>query len=265
MSRRWVIQAKDFPSAPGQWGSEVTIDLTPLLPVPSVTAVRLRKAFIPLLLQNIVTDNQTVTLTIGASIFAIAVPTGYYGGTSLMSTIKTALNTAMGATTYSIDITFDPNTYLTTIIVFDTAIPGPTAFALDTTTLSPDAPSILTMFGFVADPLVSATGTEVSDGPLNVITDRYLLVTCDQAKGAHGVIDILSNNAWHDGIISLVPIPYDSNSGDVIDYCPEDAAPWVGLVRGSTNGTITFRLSRADFPTMGSTQISWVMELEVRP
>jgi hypothetical protein len=264
MSRRWLIQAKDFPTAPGVWGDSATIDLTTLLPSPNITAIRVRKAMIPMLIWNVTSDNQTARLTVGGPTYTVTLTPGYYSGSSLATALANALNTALGATTFSVSIVTNPSSYLTTITVTDSAIPGPAPFTLDTISLATLSPSILTMFGFGTDPLVSLTGVETSTGALNVVTDRFLLITCDEARGNMGIIDSLNPSAWHKGIICVVPIKVAVNPGDVICYTPEADSPWINLVRPSTNNAFTLRLSRNDYPTMGGQQTNWAIELEVR-
>jgi hypothetical protein len=218
---------------------------------------------IPFLAYNIISDNQTVALAVGGITYTILITPGYYTGADLLLEIKNALNLLLAATTFSIDLVFSGVTYKTTITVTDSAIPGPAAFTLTTTTIAAVSPSVLSMLGFSSDPLVSAGGVEVSDGALNVVADRYLYVTCDQARGKHGIIDPLSPNTWHEGLVCAIPIAVEVGPGDVISYSPENDSPWVGLVRGSTAGILTFRLARDDYVGMGSPQISWAMELEV--
>lgn len=266
MSRRWLIEAKNHTLIPGVWGDVVSIDLRPLLVTPQgaqypkITSIRLRKVMIPFVIWNVTTDNQTLTITIAGVPYVATVPVGYYSGTALITAVTGAINAALGATPNTISILLGAD-YRVTILVN----PFPTPYTLDSTTIAGLSPSILTMFGFATDPLVSVGGTETSTGPLNVVTDRCLIVTCDEAKGANGRLDSLSPLAWHNGIVSIVPIEVSVNSGDVIAYLPEDDAPWVDLVKGNTNGYLTLRLCRLDYPTMGVAQLSWVTELEIRP
>ena len=260
MSRHWLVEAKDHTLTPGSWGDVVSIDLRQILAIPNLTSLRVRKVMIPFIIQNITADNQTATISFAAFPYVAVVPVAYYSGTALITALTGALNTALGATPNTVSITLGAD-YRVTI----TVNPGPTPFTLDTTTIAGLSPSILTMLGFTTDPLVSAGGTEISTGILNVVTDRCLLITCDEAKGAFGHLDSLSAKPWHDGIINIVPIPVAVNNGDVISYHPEYDSPWIELVRPNTNGYITLRLARLDYPTMGPTQVSWVVELEVRP
>ncbi|MFA5091086.1 MAG: hypothetical protein WC483_00360 [Candidatus Paceibacterota bacterium] len=267
-SRDWIVHASLFPSAVGVWGDQVSIDLTTRLPPPSeVTAIRIRNASVPYIVYNVLTANQTVELTIGGIVYTVLVTPGYYSGASLLTAIKNLLATAIALTPYVIDLTFSAVTYLTTITLVDTGAPPPGyfPFTLSTPLVAPvTTPSILTMLGFATNPLVSLTGNETSGGPLNVISDRELFITCDQARGAMGRIDSLAGPTWHQGAAMRVEIPTSASAGDVINYAPESNAPWITLVRGNTAGAITFRLSRTDFSTMGPTQVSWVMTLEVR-
>lgn len=265
MARRWIVRAKDYPSAPGVWGDSATIDLTGLLPAAAVSSVRVRKAMIPMLCYNVMIDNQTLRLTVGGPTYTVTILPGFYSVTSMITAIKAAINAALVATPYVFDMAFSPITYRVSIAITDTSIPAPAPFTLDTTTLAGLSPSILTMMGYSTDPLVSLSGSEISNGAANVVTDRLFYITCDEAKGRHGVIDSLSPLPWHDGIICVVPIETNTcASGDVIMYDPEDHAPWVSLVRTNTNGTITLRIAREEYPTIGSSQVSWVIELEVR-
>jgi hypothetical protein len=263
MTNVWLIEAKNFPSAPGVWGESITVPLATLVPTGELTSVRVRKAIIPLVLYNVVTDNRTVSILVGGTLYTVHLIPGYYSGSQLLTEIKTFLNDILVATTYSVALTFDSNTFLVTIEVTDSSIPGPVAFTLTTTTTATLSPSILTMLGFVTDPLVSTTGTELSSGPLNVVTDRFLILTCDEAKGKHGVYESLSTSVWHNGIIATIPIEANVSVGDVVTYTPELDSKWVNLVRGNAAGNITLRLARGDYSTMGASQVSWVVELEV--
>jgi hypothetical protein len=70
-----------------------------------------------------------------------------------------------------------------------------------------------------------------------------------------------TTKTWQNGLISLVPLT--GNVGDVIEYFPENHAPWTTLVKPNTNGILTFRLGRDRYRYFGPDEISWSMELEV--
>jgi hypothetical protein len=262
----WLIHAKDYPTAVGQWGDSVTIDMTALLPNPAISSLRVRKAQVPFIPWNIVTDNQTVTIAVGGIDYAAAVDVGYYSGSDLITALVGAINTALAATTFSVDIAWDTIDFTVNIQMTDSSVPGLAPFTMTTTTTADISPSILTMLGFGTDPLVSVGGDETSSGALNVETDRYLLITCDQAKGKRGPLYSLSTNAWHDGLVGYIPIPDQVNPGQVIAYKPKRSeSPWIELVQEATANAITFHLCRNDYQYMGGGQINWMMLLEYRP
>jgi len=267
MTHHWLIDAKDHSPTPGSWGDTVVIDMNPLLETPSVNSIRIRSISLPLLNWNIVTDNQRLEVTVGGTPYAVTLPPGYYPGDELMTLIADQFNQAFvaAATTYVMDVTQDSNSFLVTITVTDTSIPAGVAFTLYHTAgfVPTESPQVLELLGFDPGTITSPTGTAVSTGPLNAVTDRYAIITCLEKEGAFGVVHSLSPHAWHDGLVFKVTIPIATNPGDVIIDEPKDDAKWIELVKGSTNGTLTFRLSRTDYRYFGPQKISWTMELEV--
>lgn len=264
MSRNWIIQAKDYPSAPGEWGDTCTIDVRPYLPNGTVTAVRVRSITIPFLVYNVMSDNELLTMTIGGVAYTATIPHGFYTGAALMTVAKNALNLAIALSMHTVDIQFDSTSYRVTITVSDGG--GIQPFDLAALNINGYSISILRQFGFTNDTIHNvAHAAVVSDGPLNTSADRYFLLTCNEANGKHGVYESLSTKDWHDGIIAYIPIPWSVNPGDVFHYEPPEDTRWVNLVRGSTRGLLTFNIRRANFLSLGPAQIDWTMELEVRP
>ena len=264
MARRWYLQAKDYPESATEWGNLVTVDISALLPRLGISALRVRKLVIPYLGYNVVPNNATVVLTIDAADYSVTLDSGYYTAATLLAALNAGFAVQLAATTHAFLASFSTSTFLTTILVTTLGVGAP--FTLTGTVLAPDTtPNLLTLLGYTPPALVSLTGLEVSPGPLNVVTDRCLFVTCDEARGAHGALESLSATTWHDGIIAIVPLAASVNVGDTVVYVPETDSPWIGLVRGHTGGTISFRLVRNDYQTMGCNQINWVMEIEVRP
>jgi hypothetical protein len=217
-----------------------------------------------------------MSLTIGLNTYTITIPTKAYNpGTNLLATIPALFAaTAMGLTTYVLEMLWDTQSYLVTVNVRDTSIlpPNFVPYSLVSTLVTPgDTPNVLQLLGFATNPLVSLVGTETSYGPLNSNSDRYAVISCDEARGMNGAIYSVDSKPtptlaigkdWHNGMIALVPLTGDP--GDIIEYFPEDKAPWSTLPKGSTNGTLTFRLGRDRYRYFGPTQISWSMELEVQ-
>lgn len=269
MSRRWLIQAKDYPDpVTNAWGDTVTIDLRPLLPAAAVSAVRVRKAMIPYIAWNVTDDNNIWRIRVGVepadTLYTVTLDPGNYSRSSLVKALVDEVNTLLAATNYVFSIAYNSSTFITTISLTDAnaiAIP----FSIDTTTVANLSPSLLQLLGF-AGPIIPSTPSAISStGALTINDDRFLLITCDEARGSAGVLDSLSPSMWHDGIIAVVPIPTSATVGDVITYTPEDSSPWIGLVRTNTNAAITLRLARSSYSRMGGSQTSWAIELEVRP
>lgn len=260
MSRSWVIQATKHPINPTTWGDSVTISIGTLVPSGRLSKIRITKAMIPYLGQNVVDGNHTLTLSVGGVDYTINIPNGYYNRSRLTAAIMTLFNDALVATPYTIQIFYNLSTFLSTIDVREA---GSVAFTLAAP--STNSPSILKLYGFGADIIEGAGAPVLSTGPLNIITDRFLYITCDEARGAQGELTIVNGDTWVDGVVSVIDIDDGITIGDVIPYNSGNDAKWINLVRGSTNGTITLRLVRTDYDRMGVTQINWTAVMEVVP
>ena len=267
MSYTWVVDSELHSPALPAFGDVVEINLAPLIKNPNVSRIRIKRIFLPNLIYNVVTNNQNASITVAAVNYPIVVPAGYYDGMGLCATISGLFNVALAATTYVTEFLWDATNFLVTINVRNTAIPPPNfvPYTFTSTLVTPtESPDLHQLLGFNTNPLVSVTGTELSDGPLNVVADRYAIITCDEAMGVNGSVYGLGTpvKAWHDGVVSVIPLT--GNSGDIIEYFPEKDSPWIILPKSDTAGRLTFHLGRDRYRYFGPTQISWTMILEVQ-
>lgn len=276
MSYKWLVDSENHSlTYPSSFGDVVTVDLTSLIKTPKISRVRVRRVFLPNVVYNVTANNGQMTLTIGVGApVSITIPAGYYSGPDLCTKVAALLNAAAGVgPTYLVEVTWSSSTYLVTVSVRDTTAPPPgyTPFVLSASLATPSiTPDVLQLLGFNVNPLNAATGTSTSNGPLNSSPDRYAVITCDEAKGMNGALYSVGTKAtaygglakpWHDGLVSIVPLT--GSQGDVVEYFPENDAPWTTLIRPHTNGTLTFRLGRDRYQTFGPKEISWSMLLEV--
>lgn len=262
MVRTLSLDAEFSTSTPGSWGDVLEIDLNTILPDPRVQSIKLLAAHVPLLLWNVQTDNQTLVLTVGGVPYTILIAPGNYDGPTLSMAITSAFNVAMTATTYTMTITIDSISNYATTTVTDSAIPGPAAFTLDPSPAVGDTPSIGELLGYDAGILSSIGATPlIATGPINLIMDRYILITCDEARGAFGHIHSTTPLDWHDGILAQQDIPPAAIVGTIIN-CDKGDTP-ITLSTPPIDGILHLRLSRTRHRLFGPQKVGWSVQVEV--
>jgi hypothetical protein len=269
MSYKWQVDSElHSPTSPASFGNVVVVNLTPLVKNTNISRVRIRRMFLPNIIYNITANNNVITILIAAIPYTITIPVGYYSGIGIAATITALFNATIAPATYLVELLWDTTNFRVTISVRQTVPAPPPIVYVPYTLTAPvvvamETPDVLQLLGFNVNPLVSLTGLELSNGPLNIVSDRYALITCDEAHGMNGALYSLGTTVkpWHDGLISVVPLT--GSQGDIIEYFPEDDAPWITLSKPNTNNTLTFRLGRDRYRYFGPSEISWSMELEV--
>jgi hypothetical protein len=209
---------------------------------------------------------------------ALSIPFGYYKSTDLFTMLRDAI--ALGtAPSLALTFSFDTRTFRTKITSTNMGLNSITFNGkADTRTmpLPTDArlkllvPSLPRMLGCLADQdtisFITDSGLRVgfSSGPLNVVKDRTICVTCDEVKGLRAAIDpvvSLVDTPWVEG--TLVFFPFTGGPGDIMRYEPLYDTPWIRINSKKTR-TLTLRICREFYPIFGPIQIDWSMMLEIR-
>src|SRR3990172_5405152 len=129
------------------------------------------------------------------------------------------------------------------------------------------------MLGFQNNPTINGgSGTQLSEWPFNPVMDRYLLVTCDQAKGINTPYDVIANQPWHDGIVAMVPLGISPVIGSIVNYDTDDDAPWGAIPAlhktffgaAINDELLTFHISRNRYRYFGPTHVYYTLLIEVR-
>jgi len=275
MNKKILVSAELHSTSLPDYGEVVTLDISSKVSsISKVSEVKIVAAEIPYIADNIIADLNQPTLNIGGNPYTITVPVGYYTGAEILNELTTLFNAALvaAATTYVIIFNYYASIDRVIVTAIDTTGPTPAAFTIDNEVPpSPiNGPLLTELIGFGTGSILgdgTATvpepiGTATSIGALNVVMHRFLLITCDEAKGDQAVIMSIDTPTydWHDGIVAKIQIPTDVDRGTVIPY-NNAMAEWIALTKSldSTAGIVTFRLARNRYRTFGQPQVQWAM------
>lgn len=210
----------------------------------------------------------------------VNITSGSYNAEELISEVVGSVNAALSTagTPYSLDIQYDENTQQTTSAMLDSGAPGFTIFATITQVQAinpPNAPPIASLLGReksasgIID--LSAAGYVTSEGPVDIMSDRFLFIQCDQAIGLGGKIQSLSvtvsDKSWHDGMVQMIPLGksfYENNNNDL--WVPLPAAIQAGVVAPG-DSDLVLRLHRHMYrywQDSGTQSVKWAVEFELR-
>jgi len=271
---RWIIESHTHLISDDEYGEYIILELSDMPRPSKIRYIRITEAEIPYIPANITSDMNQPTLRIGGSDYTITIEPGYYSGLELLNELSSKFNAALtaAATTYSISFTYYPNKDRVVITAQDTSGPTPTAFTIynEVPPLVRTSPLLTELLGFDTSPIFGdgtggePVGTATATGPLNVVQDRYILITCDEAKGYNSVYSVHKAGVedWKDGIVAKIQIPPDVDHGTILAYSNPNA-PWIPLSKelDPNNPALTFRLSRNRYRTFGQPKVMWEMTL----
>jgi hypothetical protein len=261
------------------------LDLSTLSPQRPVSEIRIRRAMVPNVSWNIVTQNQVFVISFApfAATYTITLPNGYYNRDELIFEVNTQIAAALVATTYSMVFNYNARTFQISITATDAGVP--VAFRLDLPRDGTgkveykDYPNIYFMLG-IDDVALVSLGTLITSatwsihlGAVNSDPNRYAMITCAQANGLNGKINSFNYAtgvitdvdppvyAWQEGIVAIFPL--ELPKGKITDYAPEDDALWIPVVIDQ-HQLLTFSLSQGEYLRFGPSYVYWSILLEVR-